>query len=547
MNCIDLNRLSILAVPLLLASVVLSQNNCVQLAKLTAGDAAPDDYFGSVAISGDTILVGAHGDDHLNGPVDAGSAYVFVWNGAIWMQQAVLTAGNAANGDGLGLRVAVDGDTAVVGANQDDHSTFVDAGSAYVFARSGSTWSQQGLLVANDAADGDECGYSVAISGDTAIIGAYLDDNANGIDAGAAYVFIRSGTAWIQEAKLTALSGVADDEFGSSVSIDGDTAVVGSPGTAAYVFVRSGTNWTEQGILVGSDAVPSQDYYAWQVAVCGDTIAVSSPEDDHSGLSGAGSAYVFVRAGTAWAEQAILRASDAAASDELGESIACWDDTIVVGSGISGAGSAYVFTRNGTTWPEQKKLVTSVPSSTDLFGWSVSVWEGTCIVGAAFDDHTGGIDAGSAYVFSLGVTPAIYCTAKTSSAGCVTLISASDLAVQPVSGAGDYSVTASQVQGKKNGLVFGGNMGITTLPFSGGTLCVQPPLRRGPIRFSAGSTVMSCDGAFSTIVNTGTQFPTGLDAGPGGTAWYQYWYRDPNNGAGNLGTALSNGLQLAFL
>jgi len=140
--------------------------------------------------------------------------------------------------------------------------------------------------------------------------------------------------------------------------------------------------------------------------------------------------------------------------------------------------------------------------------------------------------------------PMTYCTAKTSSAGCVTQISTSDTGAQPVSGAGDYSVTASEVQRFKNGLLFAGASGPSAIPFNGGVLCVNPPNKRGPVLGSGGS--VGCTGSFATVVNDGVTIPAGLDAGPGNSGWYQWWYRDLANGAGLLGTALSNAVQLDF-
>ena len=140
--------------------------------------------------------------------------------------------------------------------------------------------------------------------------------------------------------------------------------------------------------------------------------------------------------------------------------------------------------------------------------------------------------------------PDVYCTAKTSSAGCVSAISTSNTTMQPASGASDYSVTASQVQELKNGLLFAGITGAASVPFNGGTLCVNPPTKRGPLTNSGGDNPSECDGAFSTLVNDGSIIPLGLDAGPGNSGWYQYWYRDPND---LFGSALSNAVQLDFL
>ena len=204
--------------------------------KLTASDAAWNDDFGtSVALSGDTAVVGAPFDDDAGSA--SGSAYVFVRSGTRWSQQQKLTASDAAPNDDFGLAVALSGDTAVVGAIGDDDAGR-DSGAAYVFVRSGTRWSQQQKLTASDAASNDLFGISVAVSGDTAVVGAYADDDAGG-DSGAAYVFVRSGTRWSEQQKLTASDAAAGIRFGNSVAVSGDTAVVGAyADDSAYVFVR---------------------------------------------------------------------------------------------------------------------------------------------------------------------------------------------------------------------------------------------------------------------------------------------------------------------
>lgn len=145
------------------------------------------------------------------------------------------------------------------------------------------------------------------------------------------------------------------------------------------------------------------------------------------------------------------------------------------------------------------------------------------------------------------VVPGIttYCTAKTSSAGCVSQVDGTGAPAGPTSGAGDYSVTATGVQGFKPGIMFFGVNGAAAIPFSGGTLCMFPPLGRAPIQISGGSSPVSCDGTFAQNVNDGTVSPN-LDQGPGTSNWCQFWNRDPNNGAGNLGTQLSNAAQIDF-
>ncbi len=387
-----------------------------QQAKLTAGsDAAANDRFGySVAVSGDTAVVGAHRDD--DGGTDSGSAYVFVRSGGSWSQQAKLTASDPAGSDFFGISVAVSGDTAVVGALYDDDGGF-NSGSAYVFVRSGVIWNQQAKLTASsDAAIADEFGASVAVSGDTAIVGAHRNDDA-GSASGSAYVFVRSGGIWNQQAKLTAIDAAAGDQFGYSVAVSGDTAVVGAylddhvggiDSGSAYVFVRSGGIWSQQAKLTASDAAAG-DLFGISVAVSGDTAVVGASWDD-DGFTDNGSAYVFVRSGVSWSQQAKLTASDAAAEDYFGGSVAVSGDTAVVGAWLDDSvainnGSAYVFVRSGVSWSEQAKLTASDAAASDYFGYSVAVSGDTAVVGAYFDDD-GGLDSGSAYVFKRCISSA---------------------------------------------------------------------------------------------------------------------------------------------
>jgi hypothetical protein len=276
-------------------------------------------------------------------------------------------------------------------------------------------WTQQAKLVASDAADEDWFGYSVALDGDTAVVGAHQVDLPGKADAGAAYVFVRSGSVWSPQTKLAALDGVASDYFGRSVAISGETAVIGANGAdlpgkdsagAAYVFVRTGSVWTPQARLSASDAA-AFDNLGFSVAVDMDTALVGSIFDDHAGGSNAGSAYVFFRAGGAWSQQAKLTASDAASSDSFGRAVALAGDVAVVGAnqddhaGGSNAGSAYLFSRTGGSWTQRAKATASDSASSDFFGSSVAMDGTTVVIGAASDDHAGGNDAGSGYLFHL--------------------------------------------------------------------------------------------------------------------------------------------------
>lgn len=391
-----------------ISTPLMAQCSPQELQKLTASDAATGDFLGfSAAIDGDTAIAGATADDNAGG-VDAGAAYVYFRSGGTFAQQAKLTASDAAASDRFGSDVAVSGNTAVVGASQDDHAAGTDAGAAYVFFRSGTVWSQQAKLVASDAAGSDFFGTSVAISGDTIVVGAFFSDNG-GTDAGAAYVFTRSGTVWTQQQKLSPADIAGFSLFGSSVAVHADTAVVGRNGDStgsAYVFTRSGVVWSQQQKLNASDAA-SGDQFGISVALENNTAVVGSYRDDNAGGSNAGSAYVFFRSGVVWSQQAKLTASDAAANDGLGQSVALSGDTAMIGApgddhvGGTSDGSAYVYTRSGSAWTQRAKLTASDAAADDIFGRGLGLSGGTAVIGADGDTHVGGTFAGSAYVFAL--------------------------------------------------------------------------------------------------------------------------------------------------
>ena len=368
--------------------------------KLTASDNAAGDEFGrSASISGDYAVVGAFKDDD-NGDF-SGSAYVFKRTGTSWAQEAKLLPADGATGDFFGESVSISGDYAVVGARNDDDNG-INSGSAYVFKRIGTSWAQEAKLLPADGAERDNFGQSVSISGDYAVVGAFKDDD-NGSSSGSAYVFKRIGTSWAQEAKLLPADGATGDFFGESVSISGDYAVVGAKGDdgtgSAYVFKRTGTSWVQEAKLLPADGATG-DFFGESVSISGDYAVVGAKGDD-----GTGSAYVFKRSGTSWAQEAKLLASDGAAGDLFGLPVSISGDYAVVGAHDDGdhSGSAYLFKRTGTSWTEEAKLLASDGVAGDHFG-VVSISGGYVVVGAYFDDDNG-TDAGSAYLYTGFATP----------------------------------------------------------------------------------------------------------------------------------------------
>ncbi|MBL8804140.1 MAG: FG-GAP repeat protein [Planctomycetes bacterium] len=524
-----------------------------------------DDFGASVAISGDTLVVGAYSEDSdatgvngnqaSNNATDSGAVYVFVRSGGVWSQQAYLKASNTGQFDEFGVAVAISGDTLVVGANREDSSATgvngsqannaFDAGAAYVFIRSGGVWSQQAYLKASNTGNNDWFGVSVAIDQDTAVIGArYEDSDATGVngsqanntasvDSGAAYVFVRSGGIWSQQAYLKASNTEMNDSFGASVAVSGDTVVIGAL-------------WEDS-----SAAGPNGNQ------------ASNAAQD-------AGAAYVFHRTGGAWSQQAYLKASNTEAGDRFGYSVAVSGDTLVVGApledsnttGLNGnqaddsaaqSGAAYVFVRSGGVWSQQAYLKASNAQTGDHFGWSVAVAGDTLLVGANREDSSAtGVngnqadnsaeDSGAAYVFTLPMA-VTYCTAGTSTNGCVPSISSTGW--PSIAATSGFSINVANVEGQKQGLVFYGLSGRTaTVWGAGGSsfFCVKAPTQRMQAQ-SAGGTSGLCDGVFSEdwLAYLATHpIALGQPFAAGTTVNAQAWYRDP---PAVKSTNLSNALE----
>jgi len=379
-----------------------------QEAKLVPSD---DDDFSSfgvaVAVDGDTAVIGAYMDDD-NGS-ESGSAYVFTRAAGVWTEQAKLLASDGAADDYFGDAVALDGDTAVIGASWDDDNGD-RSGSAYVFTRTAGVWTEQAKLLPSDGAIYDFFGRSVALDGGKAVIGAHGAHNDNGDESGAAYVFTRTAGVWTEQAKLLASDGADDDSFGKRVSLDGDTAIIGAGDDddndhcsgSAYVFIRGAGGWTEQAKLLPSDGA-SYDYFGDAVAVDDDTALIGAAGDDIGGASG--SAYVFTRTAGVWTEQAKLRPADLADGEYFGVSAALDGDTAVIGSHVeapigSDSGVVYLFDRMDGVWTEEAKLLSSGGAVDDQFGWAVALDDDTAVIGAPhrYDADT---VAGAAYVFRL--------------------------------------------------------------------------------------------------------------------------------------------------
>ncbi len=449
--------------------------------------------YQAMALSGDTLVIGAYSEDSNavgvngnqldNSASSAGAVYVFTRSNGVWSQQAYLKASNPNLDDSFGSSVDISGDTIVVGApGEDGNATGVNgnqlsnsaenAGAVYVFTRSGTIWSQQAYLKASNTDAGDYFGLPVKVSGDTIAVAAYYEDsNATGIngdqadnsaeDSGAVYVFTRTGTTWSQQAYVKASNTETYDYFGYfAMALSGDTLAVASSyeassatgvngnqannsapySGAVYVFTRTGSTWSQQAYIKASNT-ETYDYFGYpSMSLSGDTLAVAASYESSSatGVNGnqadnsaiySGAVYVFTRTGTAWSQQAYVKASNTEESDYFGTSVSLSGDILAVGApyedsnatGVNGnqldnsavdAGAAYIFTRTGTNWYQHSYLKASNTEENDYFGYDLSLSGNTVAVGAPYEDSNAtGVNgnqadnsagsSGAAYVFTI--------------------------------------------------------------------------------------------------------------------------------------------------
>jgi hypothetical protein len=390
-------------------SAYIFKNNAgtwTQMQKIVASDRGATDMFGiTVAISGDYAIVGANGEDEDatggNTLSLSGSAYIFKNIAGTWSQVQKIVASDRAINDLFGGSVSISGDYAIVGASNEDHdasggNTLNLSGSAYIFKNIAGTWSQVQKIVASDRGASDYFGNSVAISGDYAIVGAYLEDHdvtgGNTLsNAGSAYIFKNTLGTWSQVQKIVASDRGGEDRFGYSVAISGDHAIVGailedndavggnpaSNSGSAYIFKNTAGTWSQLQKIVASDR-ETQDEFGFSVAISGDHAIVGAHFEDHNAtggntLLGAGSAYIFKNTTGTWSQVQKIVASDRWTYDEFGRSVAISGDYALVsafredenatgGNPLIDAGSAYIF-KNCT------KSGTDVQTACDSFTW----------------------------------------------------------------------------------------------------------------------------------------------------------------------------------
>lgn len=360
----------------------------------------------SAAVDGDTTVVGAPFAYAPPLNLRQGAAYVYVKTPNGWGGQARLAIPRNSGTDIFGSSVAISGDTIVVGSPSDDICGD-NFGAAYVFVRTtGGVWTLEAQLCSNVGALGNEFGHAVAVSGNTVVVGEHGWDGAD-YYRGTASVFVRNGTTWTLQKQLFPSISMQGSHFGKSVSIDGGTIVVGASDYtigSAYVFVRDGSNWTEQQRLEPSDGV-NGDSFGSSVAINRATIAIGSVGDDIDGHINQGSAYVFARTGSSWAQQAKLVAADGAEQDNFGDDLGLDGECLVVGSpfarvgATSKQGAGYLYMRSGTTWVPKEKIVAADGTPNDRFGASAGVSGKNIILGAPTEapQYSG---QGALYIFA---------------------------------------------------------------------------------------------------------------------------------------------------
>ena len=392
--------------------------------QLTASDPSIDQSFGfSIAISGDTAVVGALARN-VGANAQQGAVYVFMRAGATWTQQQVLTASDGAAGDLFGAAVALSGDDLLIGASNGARQ---GPGAAYVFSRSGATWTEQQKLTASDSTDNCLFGFSVALDGDTAVVGAPAQPYDSAADApgpGAAYVFTRSAATWSLQQELAdgvSAAGVWG-RFGYGLALDGDTIMISELGRtvgenasqgAVHVYARSGNAWSRRQLLVQSDGGAWDGFGGGgaSIALEGDTALLGASHHQVGDNAAQGAVYVFTREGGAWRQRQELTSSDGMSDDRFGDSVALDGDAALIGASQRtpaenpGPGAAYVVRRAGGDWAQDGDALRAGDGAAgDDFGLTVALCGGSALVGAYGKAIDGVAGAGAAYVFGLPST-----------------------------------------------------------------------------------------------------------------------------------------------
>ncbi|MBK8284974.1 MAG: Ig-like domain repeat protein [Ahniella sp.] len=394
-----------------------SLTDAVEANKIIAGsgNGAADDRFGrSLSMAGNLLAIGSPTDD--SGILaDAGSVYVFQYTGSAWVFQAKINPPVPEQNGAFGAAVAIIEDRLAIGSPLATTADGATSGAVYIYRLNGNTWALEQNIDPAARSANDNFGSSLAIDSTNLVAGARTGD-ASAASAGSVWVFTRSGTIWSEQQRLTANDGATADNFGLSVALSGNSVIVGAnlarisaleAAGAAYVFTRSGSIWTQQQKLVAPVA-GELDEFGVDVDLEGDTAIVGHRNEDGT-FANSGAARIYTRAAGVWTLTTTLTASDAADNDFFGLTVALDGPFALVGAytedrtGLIDAGAAYIYERSqGGVWSQKDKFIASDAANIDQFGFEVALAPGLGLVGAPLDDNSDGIDAGAVYTFVNG-------------------------------------------------------------------------------------------------------------------------------------------------
>lgn len=372
-----------------------------------------DEFAQALDVDGDTALVGCFKCDAMGG--ESGAAYVYVFDGFGWQEQALLAAPDGVAFDQMGSSVGISGDWAVAGASKAHHSGLADAGAVYVFRRTAGTWSAVQKITPGDPVAGQGFGNSVSIQGNRLAIGAHKDDD-QGASSGSVYVYRlpMGGIQWAFEQKLLASDGLGGDRFGQDVDLDQNSLAIGAHfkdvmGDAdrgqAYVFVHDGNSWSEQATLIASDG-QAGDEFGTSLALQGERLVVGAPRDDDGGFSvnsDTGVCFDFQRSGLVWTQ--LGKILPLQTSVRFGGGVAFDGNWLLVGSFLDkdlglDAGSAHLYRLNlADNFVQTDELHAGDAQALDGFGQAVAISGDAAVVSGQFDDDVA-FNAGAAYFFS---------------------------------------------------------------------------------------------------------------------------------------------------
>lgn len=370
-----------------------------EIQKIIADDGSAGDYFSiSIDASDQTLVIGVNENKE--------AAYIYNKMGDSWVFQQKLTGSDTVSGDRFGRAVAISGDMMAISAPLDDDGG-TDTGSVYIFKNVAGTWTQVQRLVTSDRGNNDQVGHNLVMQGHTLLVGVSRDDDINS-NAGAIYVFNRTGDVWSQAQKLTPADLGANDNMGTKISLSGNILVAGvaphnGSAGAAYVYTKSAGTWSLTTKLLPQDPAAGS-LFGSSVGIYGQTILIGSSSSSAGGTN-RGAAYIFENEGGTWQEAQKLVASDAADSDrfgytvELGENIALIS-AVAASPSAAQEGKVYIFSIVGGEWTERKILTVSDPAASGFMGRSLLLRNGQALIGSYNFDTPRGVDAGALYVFA---------------------------------------------------------------------------------------------------------------------------------------------------